>query len=64
MTREQRVSQNIAKWRSLSRAEKSQIVHATSAQFAANSMAMEGEPVSQEWLDKNISHSTNNHGPE
>ena len=53
MTRQQRINQNIANWRALPKEERRRIMRATTAQFAANSMAMEGEPVSQEWLKKN-----------
>ena len=52
-TKEKRMYANIEKWRSLSRAERHAISRASNVERVANSMAMEGEPVSEVWLQKN-----------
>ena len=57
--REQKIHQNIAKWRSLPESERRRILYSTAVTHVANSMAMEGEPVSQEWLCKNASRTYN-----
>ena len=51
--REKRMQQNIKKWRSLSQAERRSILRTSNVELVASSMAMEGEPVSDSWLQKN-----------
>lgn len=50
---EKRMYENIEKWRSLSRSERRSISRASNVGRVASSMAMEGEPVSELWLQKN-----------
>lgn len=45
--------QNVQKWRSLSQNERRMIGHKNAVKYVSTSMAMEGEPVSAEWLKKN-----------
>ena len=52
-TREKRMYANIEKWRSLPEAERRVVLRASNVKRVANSMAMEGEPVSKRWLKKN-----------
>ena len=52
-TKEQEMYRNVEKWRSLSRAERHSILRASNVKRVASSMAMEGEPVSKIWLQKN-----------
>ena len=52
-TREKRMYQNIEKWRSLPESERRSILRASAVQQVASSMAMEGEPVSKAWIQKN-----------
>lgn len=51
--KEQKMYRNVEKWRSLSRAERYSILRVSNVKRVANSMAMEGEPVSETWLQKN-----------
>lgn len=50
---EQRMYKNIADWRKLPKAEQRKIRHSSVMSRVVNSMAMEGEPVSEEWIRKN-----------
>ena len=50
---EQKMYKNIAEWRKLSAAEQHKIRHSSVVSRVISSMAMEGEPVSQEWIRKN-----------
>ena len=50
---EQKMYRNIAEWRKLSKAEQRKIRHSSVVSRVVSSMAMEGEPVSQEWIHKN-----------
>ena len=52
-TKEKRMYANIEKWRSLPKSKRHSILHASNVERVANSMAMEGEPVSELWLQKN-----------
>ena len=52
-TKEKRMHANIKKWRSLSKTERHSILRASNVERVASSMAMEGEPVSKLWLQKN-----------
>lgn len=52
-TKEKRMYANIEKWRNLSKAERHSILRASNVERVASSMAMEGEPVSKLWLQKN-----------
>lgn len=52
-TKEKRIYQNVEKWRNLSKAERHSILRASTVKQVASSMAMEGEPVSELWLQKN-----------
>ena len=52
-TKEKKMYQNVEKWRSLSKSERHSILHASNVKRVASSMAMEGEPVSELWLQKN-----------
>lgn len=52
-TQEKRVYANVEKWRSLSKTERRSILYASNVNRVASSMAMEGEPVSELWLQKN-----------
>ena len=51
--KEQKMYQNVEKWRGLSKADQRHIAHASAVKRVANSMAMEGEPVSKSWLKQN-----------
>ena len=51
--KEKRMYQNVEKWRSLSPAERRSILRISNVKQVASSMAMEGEPVSKLWLQKN-----------
>lgn len=51
--REKRISENIRRWRAMTESERRILMHAANVQHAANSMAMEGEPVSEKWLKAN-----------
>lgn len=53
-TKEKRVYQNIKQWRGLSEAERHSILYTSNIKKVASSMAMEGEPVSDSWLKKNV----------
>ena len=50
---EQRMYKNIANWRKLSKVEQRKIRRSSVVSRVISSMAMEGEPVSQEWIRKN-----------
>ena len=50
---EKRMYDNVAKWRSLSKTKRRSISHISNVKHVASSMAMEGEPVSKSWLQKN-----------
>ncbi len=52
-TKEKRMYANIEKWRNLSKTERRSILRASNVKQVASSMAMEGEPVSDLWLQKN-----------
>lgn len=52
-TKEKRIYQNIEKWRSLPKSKRHSILRASNVKQVASSMAMEGEPVSELWLQKN-----------
>ena len=52
--KEKRMHTNIEKWRSLSAIERRSILHASNVERVASSMAMEGEPVSELWMQKNV----------
>ena len=52
-TLEQRMYKNIANWRKLSKVEQRKIRRSSVVSRVISSMAMEGEPVSQEWIRKN-----------
>ena len=52
-TKEKRMCANIEKWRNLSKTERRSILRASNVKQVASSMAMEGEPVSDLWLQKN-----------
>ena len=52
-TKEQRMYQNVKKWRSLSKARQHSILRASAVKQVASSMAMEGEPVSELWIQQN-----------
>ena len=52
-TKEKRMYANIEEWRSLSKTERHSILRASNVERVASSMAMEGEPVSKLWLQKN-----------
>ena len=45
--------QNVAKWRNLSKKERRSVSRAANVEKVVNSMAMEGEPVSELWLREN-----------
>lgn len=45
--------QNVEKWRALPKQKRQSILHASNVERVASSMAMEGEPVSELWLQKN-----------
>ena len=49
----QRMYKNIAEWRKLPKSEQHKIRRSTVVSRVISSMAMEGEPVSQEWIHKN-----------
>ena len=51
--KEKRIYANIEKWRSLSKSERRSVLRASNVERVASSMAMEGEPVSKLWLQKN-----------
>ena len=51
--REQKMYQNIQKWRSLSQKQRRDFLRTSAVKRVASSMAMEGEPVSATWLKKN-----------
>ena len=52
-TKEKRMYANIEQWRNLSKTERRSILRASNVKQVASSMAMEGEPVSDLWLQKN-----------
>ena len=52
---EQKMYKNIAEWRKLSKTEQRKIRRSSIVSRVVSSMAMEGEPVSQEWI-RNNSH--------
>ena len=51
-TLEQKMYKNIAEWRKLSKTEQRKIRRSSVVSRVISSMAMEGEPVSQEWIRK------------
>ncbi|MBQ9017751.1 hypothetical protein IJ118_01665 [Candidatus Saccharibacteria bacterium] len=52
-TKEKRMYANIEKWRSLPKSERRSVLRTLNVKQVASSMAMEGEPVSDLWLQKN-----------
>ena len=51
--KEERMYRNVAKWRSLPQSKRQSILRTSNIEHVVNSMAMEGEPVSKQWLKKN-----------
>ena len=51
--KEKMIYANVEKWRSLPKRERRSILRASNVERVANSMAMEGESVSELWLRKN-----------
>lgn len=45
--------QNVEKWRGLPQTERRRILRAQAVKQVASSMAMEGEPVSELWIQQN-----------